>query len=319
MVRDSLPWPIHRGRMRLDGPLDLALTLSCGQAFRWCARPDGGFRGVLGGTVVDVWQQGPRVVQWESGPRELTEEALAAYLRLDDDLDAIRREIGDWRVDAAFSKYPGLRLLRQEPWETLISYVVSQMSNLARISRTVETLAANFGTHLGDGMSNAFPTPAQLSQASVGALRLMGLGYRAPHLFDIANAVADGQVFLEPLGEMPFPEARRCLMALPGVGPKVADCTLLFGMGHLEAFPVDRWVARAVVEWYLGGEQMPQERIASWSRKHLGKHAGYASQNLFHARRIGGATCPSPTDGVAGEDDGTHSPTAQDDTGPDGA
>jgi N-glycosylase/DNA lyase len=298
MVRDSLPWPVHRSSLRLDGPLDLGLTLSCGQAFRWCLRPDGAYRGVIGSTVVDIWQRGRRELYWESGPRELTEGQLSDYLRLEDDLEFIRLEIGDPRVDASFKAYPGLRLVHQEPWETLISFVVSQMSNVPRICRTVEALATNFGTQLGDGVSNAFPTPGQLSRASEGALRLLGLGYRAPHLVEIANAIADGEVSIEPLREVAYEEARRRLMELPGVGPKVADCTLLFGLDHLEAFPVDRWVARAVVEWYLGGKEMTQERISSWARRHFGRHAGYASQYLFHARRVGGPECPASVERI---------------------
>ncbi len=296
MSREGLPWPIHRGRMALDVPFDLGLSLLCGQAFRWSPLPKGGYRGVVGGTVVDIWQREGGDLRWESGPRPLTQEQVVSYFRLDDDLEAIRDDIGDPSVRGAFDSYPGLRLLRQEPWETLISFVISQVSNVPRISRTVESLAMHYGDHLGDGMSNSFPLPEQLALADENALRLLGLGYRAPHIVHISNAVNDGQLFLEPLRYMPFPEARARLMELPGVGPKVADCTLLFSLDHLEAFPVDRWVIRAVEEWFDVRSGMSQEAIGEWARQRFGRHAGYAGQYLFHSRREGGSECPAPRD-----------------------
>jgi N-glycosylase/DNA lyase len=221
---------------------------------------------------------------------------MASYFRLDDDLDAIRRAIDDPAVDAAFDAYPGLRLLRQDPWETLISFVISQVSNVPRISRTVETMAMHYGDHLGDGLSASFPRPEQLAQADENALRLLGLGYRAPHIVHISNAVNDGQLFLEPLRFSSYEEARSRLMELPGVGPKVADCTLLFSLDQMAAFPVDRWVIRAVEEWYDVREGMSQEAMAGWARQRFGTHAGYAGQYLFHARRVGGAECPAPSE-----------------------
>jgi N-glycosylase/DNA lyase len=292
--RTSLPWPIHRGRLDHGGPFDLGLSLLCGQAFRWRPLEEGGYRGVVEGTVVDIWQRGDGSLRWESGPRPLTPEQVSSYFRLDDDLEAIRRAIDDPAVDAAFANYRGLRLLRQDPWETLISFVVSQVSNVPRISRTVENLSMHYGDHLGDGVSASFPRPDQLAQADENALRLLGLGYRAPHIVHISNAVNDGELFLEPLRFVTFREARERLMELPGVGPKVSDCALLFSLDHLEAFPVDRWVIRAVEEWYDVRQGMSQEAMAEWARSRFGPYAGYAGQYLFHARRVGGAECPAP-------------------------
>ena len=292
----TLPWPTYRGSMRPAVPLDLACTLSCGQAFRWCLGAEWQWRGVVRGTVVDLWQRPGGELYWESGPRELTAGELGDYLRLDDDLEAIRRDIGDQRADAAFEAYRGLRILRQEPWETLVSYVVSQMSNVPRISKTVATLSAAYGTPLGDGRNHAFPTPDGLARATLAGLRKLGLGYRAPHIMHIANAVADGEFFLEPLREVPYREAKDRLMELPGVGPKVADCVLLFSLDHLEAFPVDRWVHRAVAEWYHGGAPITERAVGVWAREHFGRHAGYASQYLFHARRAGGPECPATSE-----------------------
>jgi len=251
----------------------------------------------LEGTVVDVWQKGPRKLVWESGPKPLKEDRVHSYFRLDDDLEAICEAIGDAKVRAAFDRYPGLRLLRQDPWETLVSFVISQMSNVPRISTTVETLATHYGDHLGDGVSSTFPSPDQLAQADEAALRLLGLGYRAPHLVYIANAVADGQVFLEPLRFRPYEEAETELTRLPGVGPKVADCCLLFSLDHLEAFPVDRWVGRAMAEWYGLDEAASPRAMAEWARERFGKYAGYAGQYLFHSRREGGKECPGPPEG----------------------
>jgi N-glycosylase/DNA lyase len=281
----------------LTVPFDLGASLLCGQAFRWRSLDDGGYRGVLEGTVVDIWQPAQGKLRWETGPRPLTEEQMTAYFRLDDELEAIRVAIAAPSVDGAFTKYRGLRILRQEPWETLISYVISQVSNVPRISQTVETLSMHYGDHLGDGMSASFPRPVQLAQADENALRLLGLGYRAPHIVHISNAVNDGQLFLEPLRYEPYQEAKDALMELPGVGPKVADCTLLFSLDHLEAFPVDRWVIRAVEEWFDVRAGTSQEGIGQWARDRFGAYAGYAGQYLFHARRDGGTECPTPDEG----------------------
>ena len=282
--------------MSLEVPFDLGLSLLCGQAFRWSPMKDGGYRGVVEDTVVDIWQGKGGDLRWESGPGPFSDEQVVSYFRLEDDLEAIRSGISDRSVDGAFSTYPGLRLLRQEPWETLISFVISQVSNVPRISKTVESLAMHYGTHLGDGLSNAFPKPEQLAQADENALRLLGLGYRAPHIVHISNAVNDGQLFLEPLKYVPYEEAKAILMELPGVGPKVADCTLLLSLDHLEAFPVDRWVIRAVEEWFDVRTGLSQEAMGTWAQERFGQYAGYAGQYLFHARRDGGIECPAPGD-----------------------
>jgi len=246
--------------------------------------------------VVDIWKKGSEV-RWESGPKPFSRQQVASYFRLDDDLEAIRVAISDPSVEGAFSTYPGLRIIRQEPWETLVSFVISQVSNVIRISRTVETLAMHYGDHLGDGLSASFPLPEQLAQADDNALRLLGLGYRAPHLVSISNAVNDGHLFLEPLRYAPYEEARATLMELPGVGPKVADCCLLFSLDHLEAFPVDRWVIRAVEEWFDVRPGMSQEAMGIWARERFGPYAGYAGQYLFHSRREGGTDRPTPDEG----------------------
>jgi N-glycosylase/DNA lyase len=280
--------------MELNVPFDMGLSLLCGQAFRWQPLEDGGYRGVVEGTVVDIWQKGPGLLVWESGPRPFTREQAHSYFRLADDLEAIRETIGDPSVDGAFEAYPGLRILRQEPWETLVSFVISQVSNVPRISKTVETISTHYGDHLGDGMSNAFPPPDQLARADDNALRLLGLGYRAPHLVHISNAINDGEMFLEPLRYAPYEEAKARLMEMPGVGPKVADCCLLFSLDHLEAFPVDRWVIRAVEEWFDTRTGMSQQAMGTWARDRFGRFAGYAGQYLFHSRRTGGASCPVP-------------------------
>jgi N-glycosylase/DNA lyase len=284
--------------MVLEVPFDLGLSLLCGQAFRWSPLPSGGYRGVVADTVVDIWQEASGGLRWESGPRPFGEDQVRSYFRLDDDLDAIRGSIGDPKVDAAFDTYPGLRVLRQDPWETLISFVISQVSNVPRISRTVESLSLNYGKNLGDGMSNSFPGPDDLARTDEGSLRLLGLGYRAPHIYRISNAVADGELFLEPLRFETYRVAKEELMRLPGVGPKVADCCLLFSLDHLEAFPVDRWVIRAVEEWYGTRPGMGQERMGEWARETFGEYAGYAGQYLFHSRRSGGPECPGPGHGL---------------------
>jgi N-glycosylase/DNA lyase len=275
----------------VDGPLDLAATLDGGQAFRW--RRDGEWwHGVIGGNVVRL-RQIPGGLALESAPEAPGHLAplLRRYFRLDDDFMEVQRLISqDARVAAAVSQHPGLRLLRQDPWECLAAFILSANSNILRISKTVEALAERYGqrVRLGRLIRHIFPSPKVVARAGEAGLRALGLGFRAPYLAATAEAVASGRIALERLREVPYEEARVALMALPGVGEKVADCVLLFSLDKLEAFPVDRWVRRALRDWYPECRHLPDRRLGQWARQHFGPLAGYAQQYLFHRRRLVG-------------------------------
>ncbi len=211
-------------------------------------------------------------------------EAVVAYLRLDDDLAAIQERIGwDERVRSGIDAYPGMRLLRQEPWEALASFILSSTSNIPRISRTVELLSETFGepVELDGIVRHAFPTPARLAEAGEARLRELGCGFRAPYLAGAAVAVASGDLLLAGLRGASYEDALASLVALHGVGEKIADCVMLFSLDKMQAFPNDRWVVKALHEWYGLPANAKYGVMREWAWERFGNDAGYANQYLF--------------------------------------
>ena len=279
------------------GPLDLASTLESGQSFRW-RRADSWFQGVLGDNAVNI-RSVPEGIEFTSEPGDETdlEPVVQDYLRLDDDLEAIYASIDvDDRIAAAFAGYRGMRILRQDPWECLVSFVCSANSNIPRISANVEDMSKSFGHRIcGDDDEEertkyTFPSPVAIVQAGETRLRQLGLGFRARYLPTIARTVAEGEVDLMALREAPYQEALESLTALPGVADKVANCVMLFSMDKLEAFPVDVWIHRVLQERYLGGAdvKLSRTKMREWAQERFGPYAGYANQYLFHSRRLQG-------------------------------
>ena len=284
------------------GPLDLTATLESGQTFRWRredaseAVPDPWYRGVVFANEVRMRRVAEGVEFYCSPDDERTiAPLLRDYLRLDDDVDAIYRSIGaDDRVQSAIDRYRGLRIVRQEPWECLVSFICSANSNIPRIMANVESIADELGRPLGLGtpVPKSFPTPHELAAAGEQRLRRLGLGFRAKYVAATATLIAEGRTDLMALREATYHEALEALTALPGVGDKVANCVMLFSLDKLDAFPVDVWVHRALEEWYLNGtrpEKVRKKDMRAWAQRRFGAYAGYANQYLFHSRRLQGA------------------------------
>ena len=280
--------------------LDLSHTLESGQAFRWVrgrsSGPDWGqwFSGVVFSNAVKM-RQVPEGVEFHCAPDdESTLEPLVRdYLRLHDDLEAIYRSINiDDRIKSATALYPGMRILRQDPWECLVSFICSATSNIPRISANVEDMATHFGRQIRSShrVRHAFPTPEGLAEAGEERLRQLGLGFRARYVAAVARMVADGEVDLFALREASYDDALDALVLLPGVGDKVANCVLLFSLDRLEAFPVDIWIERALQEWYIGGagKKLSSRDMRRWAQDYFGPYAGYANQYMFHGRRLQG-------------------------------
>ncbi|MEM2920887.1 MAG: DNA glycosylase, partial [Candidatus Bathyarchaeia archaeon] len=217
---------------------------------------------------------------------------IRRYFRLDDDLGEMYFEIGrDTYIREAIQAHKGLRLVRQDPWECLASYICSSFNNRAKIRRIVSRLCERFGEEIGCGVQRrSFPTAQTISRLSCSDLASCGLGFRARYLRESAEAVAHGWIRLHDLAEATYGEAKMELMRLPGVGEKVADCVCLFALDKLEAFPVDVWIHRIVASRY--GEYLktpsnspltPQKyrEISSFGRRYFGKYAGYAQQYLY--------------------------------------
>lgn len=250
-------------------------TLDCGQCFRF--RRDGdGWRGVAGNRPLFLEETGEGV--WLSCSRADFEEFWRGYFDLDRDYAALRDSylaVPALRECAQYA--PGIRILRQDAWEALASFILSQNNNVKRIQGIVDRLCRQFGTPCGDdpsapdGLAYAFPAPEALAGRSEADLAPLRAGWRAGYLLDAAEKAASGEIDLQAIAAMPLPQARAQLQKIRGVGPKVAECVLLYGMARMEAFPLDVWMKRAMKELFPGCT--PED---------FGECAGIAQQYIFH-------------------------------------
>lgn len=265
---------------------DLDATLDCGQAFGW-DRAGGGWIGVVHGRWVRLLQEGRRIVA-DVAVAETDWSWLEHHLALDEDLGAILKTFpDDGPMRDAVAACRGLRLLRQEPWECLASFICSSTKQIVQIRQIVRMLRERHGERVpvpaGEGPAWAFPTAERIAALEESDLRSCKLGFRAPYLLAAARRVASGELDLGRLAGMTVDEAREQLMGLRGVGRKVADCALLFGMGFPTAFPVDVWVRVALQGLYFPrARKVPARRLEEFSATHFGPHGGYAQQYLFH-------------------------------------
>ena len=265
-------------------PIDLRLTLiDSAQCFRW-TEADGRFGGVVDGKP--VWLRMEQAGLTAEGG---TAARLREYLDLDRDYGALVAEYGGVDVACrALAMYPGLRVLNQDPWDALVTFILSANNNVTRIRRLCDGLAERFGERFDTehGALYGLPSPERLAACSEQELRALGMGYRAPYLIRTAGMVADGFP-LNELCRMEYDEAHARLTELAGVGDKVADCVLLFGCRQASAFPVDTWVEKLLADWFgIGGKN--RRESAAKARALLGGHAGLIQQFLFHAARTGG-------------------------------
>ncbi|MBL9137639.1 MAG: hypothetical protein JNK85_17340 [Verrucomicrobiales bacterium] len=275
---------------------DLASTLHSGQAFRWTA--DGnGWSGVVDGRWVRLTQIDEETLGAETWMEPGDWGWLRHYLQADIDLRALVTQFpSDPALLEAVKTCWGLRLLRQDPWECLASFLMSSTKQIPQIRQIVADLARCFGTPVptppGRPVWHAFPSAKRLSVLGEFDLRTCRMGFRARYLRAAAVWVTAGQLSLESLHTMDRTHARQALMQLPGVGPKIADCVLLFAYGFAEAFPVDVWILKALREIYFGGRAVSMSALETFAAGHFGPHGGYAQQYLFHwmRRRAGRVT-----------------------------
>lgn len=250
-----------------------AHTFDCGQCFRWMRQPDGSYKGVAGGRPATIYDKDGRAVI-ECDPGDL--DYFNNYLDLDRDYASIALSFPrDDFTSAAIEHGYGLRILRQEPWEALISFIISQCNNIQRIQGIISRLCSLFGDKIADDLY-AFPTAERLAQLCEEDLAPLRAGYRAAYILSAAKSVASGSFVPDDIYSMDTPEARKALMSLNGVGGKVADCVLLFGYGKLDAFPVDTWMKKARA-YYPGGMDPTS----------FGSYAGIAQQYIFYYARSG--------------------------------
>lgn len=277
---------------------DLRLTLESGQAFRWrkAAGPQPQwYYGFIQNTPLRLKQSGQRLLIEGA----LSPQAVGHYFRLDDDLRQIFRSLhksssDDPRIIKIMQKHWGLRVTRQDPWECLISYLCSAVNNIPRIELILKNLSERFGKpikYAGEWLYR-FPEPDALAKASEKQLRACGLGFRAEFVRLAARAVNSRKLDLSKLKRFKYEEAKEVLMSLHGIGDKIADCVLLFSLEKLEAFPVDRWIRRAMKTLYFKRRKASDAQIRAFAREHFGEFCGYANQYLFCEWRGKGGTRP---------------------------
>jgi N-glycosylase/DNA lyase len=285
--------------VKLNGvPFNLDVTLCCGQVFRWDKKGSWWY-GVIGDRVLKVRQTAEEL--------EFTganEKLIVHYFSLDDNLQKISTKIGkDEHIRKALSAFWGLRIIQQEPWECLISYICATYKNIPAIRHMLLSLSRKFGEKMVfDGCEFfTFPTPEKLACASEKSLSDCGLGYRAKYVSETSKRIFEKNFELESLRQLPYEQAKKQLCTLAGVGSKVADCVLLFSLGKTEAFPVDRWVERVILNHYAN--QLPPEfaqklkqkdgltnsnyaKLNAFGRQYFGEYAGYAQEYLYHCERM---------------------------------
>lgn len=302
-------------QLKINHPFDLKLTLTMGQAFRWRRLGDGWFSGVLGENLIHIGQPDGvdgaifYRVGGPNGERTATDSddvMLLRYFREDDDVAAIYDDISDRdeHIKRLVKQYRGMRVLRQEPWECLVSYICSRSNKIPNIKQCVSQIAtlSREIVHIGDGddKQRTFPTPERILEAGLEGLIELKFAGRFSRDFPqsiiaAARRVHDRDLELYQLRQRPYAHVMRTLMqGRPGnkenngIGLKIADCVALMSLDKLEAFPVDTHIERLVNDWWFGWEKPPSySRIAQWAKGYFGPHAGYAGQFVFCAREQG--------------------------------
>jgi len=280
---------MHSITLSRDQQFSLDQTLNCGQVFRWDRADNGWWFGVVGRQVIKIRQENRKIVFDGASVSFITR-----YFSLDVDLQPIVASFNsDPFIDTAIRRCAGLRLIRQPRWECLISYICSTNSNIPMIRRRIGTIAERYGHEVVSGgkIFYTFPEPPDIACAGTETLEKCRLGYRTPYVFKTACAITGQRQWEETLQLMPFEAARRELMKLSGVGPKAADCILLFAFQKYEAFPVDVWIRRIMQHHYLrtlkpGGAMTGWEYdlIRRFAREYFGEFCGYAQEYLYAAR-----------------------------------
>lgn len=255
--------------------LSLPLTLDCGEAFRWVEQEDGSWSGAAYGKYLNIKEENGNFILKDTSLEDF-ENVWRNYFDLDRDYAAICAKLKeDELVRETIDEYYGIRILNQEPWEALVSFVISQQNNIKRIKGIIKRLCDTYGEKICDGW-HAFPTSKTLSKLSEEDFEALGLGYRAKYVKKLADDVESGVIDLAAIKAMDLDDAKKTLLSIYGVGEKVANCALLFGFQFIRCFPVDVWMKRVLQyypdglpECFSGYEGIAQQYLFHWARNNL--------------------------------------------------
>ena len=266
----------------------------CGQCFRWNEQEDGSYTGIWKENVVNIQKEGQDFVFTGICENNNLEEEIQKYFDLDRNYEEIKKELSkkDEYMKTSIAYGKGIRILNQDLWETIISFIISANNNIPRIKGIIERLSKAYGDKIKwKGKEYyTFPTPMQLKNVTVEEYRKLGLGFRDVRLYETTKMILEGKVDLQELKNNPNTvEIREKLLTLSGVGPKVADCILLFSdLKRLEVFPIDVWVRRVMNDLYIQNEdeaKVSKKEIEKIAKNKFGNLAGLAQQYLFYWRR----------------------------------
>ena len=261
-------------RLRIH-PFSLQDTLECGQFFRY-TKVLGAYLVQSSNRIFSLWQK--RDLLFYEG---VEKDFLVRFFRLEEDVDSILKEVDrDPFIHQAIQKYRGMRLIRQDPWECLLSFLCSSAKAIPHIRCLIESLCKSSGERIsfGDYMGYGFPEPQ--CHMIPQQLEFVRAGFRTDYLVKASRCIDRSQLL--SLRDLPYGEARRKLMNFSGVGKKVADCTLLYSLDFLEAFPIDTWIKRGLEKIYFGGRKTGEKKMEAFVSNHFGPYAGYAQLYLYH-------------------------------------
>ena len=264
----------------------------CGQCFRWNIQTDGSYTGVFKNNVLNVKKENNKII-FKGICNDNIIKVINDYFDFDTDYNKIKKELSnvDEYLKESIEFGSGIRILNQDLWETIISFIISANNNIPRIKGIIERISKKYGNELewNNEKYYTFPTPKQLSKASVEDLRALGLGFRDKRVYDTTKIILNNEISLKELiEEKDVNILREKLLTLPGVGPKVADCIMLFGLKRFEVFPIDVWVRRVMNDLYIKNDDETKvnkreiEKLAMEKYKNL---AGLAQQYLFYWKR----------------------------------
>lgn len=264
----------------------------CGQCFRWNEEQDGSYTGVINKSVLNVNKQEEKIIIKGISQKNL-EEVVEEYFDLKTDYEKLKEQLAniDEHVKNSIVFGKGIRILNQDLWETIISFIISANNNIPRIKGIIERISKAYGEEIiwQEKAYYTFPTMEQLAKATIEDLRKLGLGFRDKRVFDTTKLFLDQEITIEELQEEQEIESlREKLLQLPGVGPKVADCIMLFGLKRLEVFPIDVWVRRVMNELYIKQEdetKVSKKQIETLAKEKYANLAGLAQQYLFYWKR----------------------------------
>lgn len=261
----------------------------CGQCFRWNKEEDTSYTGVFKNNVLNVKKDGNNII-FKGICEGNIDEICKEYFDLETNYEEIKKKLSniDEYLETSINYGEGIRILNQDLWETIISFEISANNNIPRIKGIIERISKKYGKKIifEEKEYYTFPTAKELSKATVEDLRNLGLGFRDVRVFETTRKIHIKEVDLEELKkEKDICKIEEELLSLPGVGPKVADCIMLFSLKKYQVFPIDVWVRRVMSELYFENKEQKPQKIKEFVKNYYGERAGLAQQYLFYWRR----------------------------------